>query len=240
MDKTQIALARIEKFVQEHPNVFLTFSGGKDSTVVLHLLRQVQADPKIAFFDTGFLYRQTYDFVKMIQEEWNVDITYIFTNPTPLEIIKRSGHWEHGVEKRNLDLKKLLIDNYLEKAQEHFDSKYSIYGLRADESKHRKILLNKTQGLVVRSPKGVFKDASLAPIWDWTTKEVNQYILQNRVPLNAAYRRLRELGIPADKRRTGVVLGDGLHLGDWAINYQVDPGLGKLLESHLPMLREYR
>lgn len=235
------ALKRIETWLEKHPDSFITFSGGKDSTVVLYLLKQIQAKPKIAFFDSGLLFKQTYEFVKNIQEWWGVDVTYIVTNPAPLEVFRDSGMFEPGKEKRDMNVRKVLIENYLEEARRHFETPYSIYGLRADESKARRILLHKTKGIVYsHNRKKEVTSGSLAPIWDWSTQEVNRFILDNRIPLNTAYRRLRELGVAADKRRTGVVLGDGIHLGDWAINYQVDPSLGKTIESYFPMLQSFR
>lgn len=236
----ELALRRIQQWMEDHPESFLTFSGGKDSTVLLHLLKRVVDKPRIAFFDSGFLFHQTYEFVENIQKWWGVEVVYITTTPSPLEIFKDSGWWEPGKPKRELDMKRVLIDNFLEEAQRHFDSKYSVYGLRAEESEGRNILLRKTKGIVTRHANGEFRDSSLAPIWDWKTADVNSYIIANKIPLNTAYRRLRELGVPANKRRTGVVLGDGIHLGDWAVNYQVDPSLGKLLESHFPMLQGFR
>lgn len=235
-----VALKRIEQWYEEHPEAFLTFSGGKDSTVLLHLILQVNKDPKIAFFDTGFLYRQTYDFVKNIQKWWDVEVAYITTSPSPLEALKASGHWDLTAPNRSLDMKQVLVENYLEKAKEHFDSKYSLYGLRADESKARNVLMRTTRGTVVRHTKGEFRDASRAPIWDWRGDDVNRYIINHKVPLNTAYRRLRDLRVPSKARRTGVPLGAGIHLGDWATNYQVDPGLGKMLETHFPLLKDFR
>lgn len=236
-----LALQRIESWLERHPDSFITFSGGKDSTVVLYLLKQIQAKPKIAFFDSGLLFRQTYDFVKNIQKWWDVEVTYIVTNPSPLEVFRDSGMFEPGKEKRKMNVRKVLIENYLDEARRHFETPYSIYGLRADESNARRILMRKTQGIVYsHNRKKEVTSGSLAPIWDWSTPEVNRFILDKRIPLNLAYKRLRELGVPADKRRTGVVLGDGIHLGDWAINYQVDPSLGKTIESYFPMLQSFR
>ena len=240
-DKSVEALQRIERWLEEHPDSFVTFSGGKDSTVVLHLLKQVQPNPRIAFFDSGLLFKQTYSFVKLIQKRWNVEVSYITTSPSPLDVFEDSGLWEPGKEKRSVNVRRVLIDNYLDKAREHFDTCYSIYGLHADESEARRFLLNRTKGYVyTHDRKGNRKSGSLAPIWDWTTKDVNSYIVQNKLPLNTAYRKLRELGVPADRRRTGVVLGDGIHLGDWAMNYQVDPSLGNVIESRFPMLQGFR
>lgn len=234
------ALERITAWMEEHPDSFLTFSGGKDSTVLLHLLKRVDPSPKVCFFDSGLLYRQTYEFVENIQKWWGVDVTTIRTNPPPLELLKESGAWTPGAPKLRLDVKRLLIDNYLDAARAHYETIYSLYGLRGEESAGRRMLMARTKGVVTNHRKGELVGVSLAPMWDWTTLDVNSYVLKHKVPLNTAYRRLRELGVPSAKRRTGVVLGDGIHLGDWAMNYQVDPALGKVIESHLPMLAKFR
>ena len=231
---------RIEAWLDKHPEAFLTFSGGKDSTVVLHMLKQVQDNPKIAFFDTGLLYHQTYSFMKQIQRRWNVQIASITTDPPPLDVIEASGIWEHGVDKFNFDMKKLLIDNYVEAAHEHFDTPYSIYGLRAEESAGRKYALTPGKGVVSKGYKDGKHTESMSTIWDWSSQDINAYIIEHKVPLNSAYKKLRELGVPSNKRRTGVALSDGIHIGDWALNYEVDPSLGKLLESRLPLLRDFR
>ncbi len=44
--------------------VYVSFSGGKDSTVLLHLARQVYADIESVFIDTGMEYPEIRQFVK--------------------------------------------------------------------------------------------------------------------------------------------------------------------------------
>lgn len=239
--RKQEALERIQWWLTQHPDAFLTFSGGKDSTVLLHLLAQVQENPRIAFFDTGLVYSQTYPYIKALEKLWGVTVTSIQTSPSPLDVMEASGAWEnraaHARKAKEIDFKKLLIDNYLDKAKEHFGSNVTLYGLRGDESKARRALLHPRHGVVHRKDKG---DSSYAPLWDWSTSEVNQYIREERVPLNPVYRRLKEMGVPEQRRRTGVMVVGDLLLGDWAANYQVDPSLGRVLETRLPLLRDFR
>jgi len=47
-----------------HGNVYVSFSGGKDSTVLLDLVRQDYPDVPAVFCDTGLEYPEIRDFVK--------------------------------------------------------------------------------------------------------------------------------------------------------------------------------
>lgn len=240
-DKTAATQERIAEWLRVHPDSFVTFSGGKDSTVLLDLVRRIQPEPRVAFFDTGLNYTQTLDFIRNIQRWWNIEVAYIRTTPTPIQQIAASKTLSYEPSAYDLDFHSMLIEDYLTGAQERFGTIYSLYGLRASESKGRSALLRTTKGYVTKHDRsGALTASSLAPLWDWSEKDINSYIVENRVPMNTAYRRMRELGIPPKKRRTGVVVGDGILLGDWAVNYQIDPSLGNLLESHFPLLRDYR
>ena len=65
---TKIALTktRIREWVKEfgEDGVYVSFSGGKDSTVLLTLARQEYPDMKAVFVDTGLEYPEIREFVK--------------------------------------------------------------------------------------------------------------------------------------------------------------------------------
>lgn len=72
--KIQIALARITEWVIYHEgNVCVSFSGGKDSTVLLDLVRRVYPDCPAVFCDTGLEYPEIRDFVDTVD---NVEIIH--------------------------------------------------------------------------------------------------------------------------------------------------------------------
>ena len=64
--KVSLTKARIRQWVNEYGEngVYVSFSGGKDSTVLLHLVREMYPDIPAVFFDTGLEYPEIRDFVK--------------------------------------------------------------------------------------------------------------------------------------------------------------------------------
>lgn len=65
--KIAVSLTRIVEFYERYPcKIYVSFSGGKDSTVLLHLVRKLYPDTPAVFVDTGLEYPELRDFVKSI------------------------------------------------------------------------------------------------------------------------------------------------------------------------------
>lgn len=63
--KIQISQARIIEWYQRNKgNVVVSFSGGKDSTVLLHLVRSIYPDVPAVFSNTGLEYPEIFRFVQ--------------------------------------------------------------------------------------------------------------------------------------------------------------------------------
>ena len=64
-DKITMSKLRITEFYEHYNgNVVVSFSGGKDSTVLLHLVRSLFPDVKGVYCDTGLEYPELKEFVK--------------------------------------------------------------------------------------------------------------------------------------------------------------------------------
>lgn len=65
--KIQVTQTRIiEWYQRNNGKVYVSFSGGKDSTVLLDLVRRIYPDVPAVFFDTGLEYPELREFVKTI------------------------------------------------------------------------------------------------------------------------------------------------------------------------------
>lgn len=70
--KIRMTQLRIRGWIQEYgeDGVYVSFSGGKDSTVLLDMVRKLYPDVKAVFVDTGLEYPEIREFVKSFD---NVD-----------------------------------------------------------------------------------------------------------------------------------------------------------------------
>lgn len=70
--KIRMTEQRIKGWIEEYgiDGVYVSFSGGKDSTVLLYLARQIDRNIKAMFVDTGLEYPEIREFVKSFH---NVD-----------------------------------------------------------------------------------------------------------------------------------------------------------------------
>ena len=99
-------------------DVYISFSGGKDSTVLLHLAREVYPDIKAVFVDTGLEYPEVREFVKTID---NVDW------------IKPKMHFKDIIEKYGFPV--------ISKEQSQFIHQYRT--AKSEKTKHTRIHGNK-------------------------------------------------------------------------------------------------
>jgi 3'-phosphoadenosine 5'-phosphosulfate sulfotransferase (PAPS reductase)/FAD synthetase len=67
--------------------VYVSFSGGKDSTVLLHLVRELYPDVEAVFVDTGLEYPEIRDFVKTID-----NVTWIKPKMPFNKVIEKYGY----------------------------------------------------------------------------------------------------------------------------------------------------
>lgn len=87
-EKFRIACERItEWYYYYNGQVYISFSGGKDSTVLLHIVRQLFPDVEAVFVNTGLEYPEIQKFVKMFD-----NVTILRPEISFVEVIKKYGY----------------------------------------------------------------------------------------------------------------------------------------------------
>lgn len=182
---SQGAIPFIQEVVARNPNrhPFVSFSGGKDSTVVSHLVQQALSSPSIIhiFGDTTLEFPYTYEYVKRFQEKHTRTPFLLERNNESdfMSLCKKVGPpsrvktWCCSIFKTG-PMGTTLANMGMELL--------TFYGVRRHESASRSKYLRLTP-----SPKLEMQHVA-APIIDWYDVDVWLYILKNKLDFNKAYR----------------------------------------------------
>lgn len=86
-EKVRASMRRIQEWLETFPDAKVSFSGGKDSTVLLHIARKVKPDIQAVFADTGLEYPEIRSFVARTP---NVQI--VKPKLSFLEVVQKYGY----------------------------------------------------------------------------------------------------------------------------------------------------
>ena len=183
---------------QFKPQLALTSSFGAQSAVSLHMVTQQWAEVPVVLVDTGYLFKETYEFIDQLVERLSLNLHVYRSERSPAWQEARHGKlWENGVE----GIEQYNRMNKVEPMNRAFDElgvDAWITGLRRAQSSSRKDLP------VLAMANGRLK---VHPLIDWSDKDVFDYLVKHDLP----YHPLWEEGY--------------VSIGDWHTSHKLTDGM---------------
>lgn len=222
-----------------HEGVYLSYSGGKDSTAVAILAKELQLPIPLVYFASDLDYPENASYVQDFASKYDFDL-HVIEAPSLEQLLDDGAFFNHFKDSKN------IAPSSYRKAKIHLPALQAasevgrsvLWGVRADESAGRAALLNPTRGLTYNKS---LETMMCAPLWNWTSMNVSSLFLRYDVPLNPIYTKLANLGVLPDKQRVGSVLdGDGLDFGRITQLKRGWPELYEQLRRRFPRIEEYR
>lgn len=175
---------------------YVAWSGGKDSTVLAHMASTVRPGVPLVTYVAGTEYPEVLPYCERLATDrgWVWDAIQTHDVPDMLDRGVRpasQGEWWDA-----------MVQGPADEAHRRY-GRGLVWGLRADESGTRAVMLRSTGGVRERSD-GV---RSCAPLWRWSTLDVYAYLAAHGVPLCPVYERMEAVGMPVDARRVGRIVG---------------------------------
>lgn len=165
------AATRVRWTLENLPGPYaLSSSFGAQAAVSLHLVAQADPDIPVLLIDTGYLFPETYQFVKQLEQQLGLNIQ-TFSSPQNVEDFEAQYGklWEQGREglDQYLELRKV---EPMRRALQTLGTRTWFAGLRRSQAASRAAL----NPLEVRD--GRFK---VHPIFDWSDRDVYLYLKAN-------------------------------------------------------------
>jgi len=218
IDVLEAAKKRINFIFDNYDNISLSFSGGKDSTALFHLINTeaIKRDRKfmLYFQDQEAEYQGTIDFVEWAMSQPNViplwyQVPIFMTNAASQQQLflwawGEGEEWvreKHPIAIHKLDKKypkrfhkfNLWVGQNLKQLQ---GKSISIIGLRAEESPDRRFVMfgENSELFWIRRKNIADKPHRAYPIIDWSYTDVWKYLIENNLKYNRVYDKMYMLG----------------------------------------------
>ncbi len=199
------------------PKVGLSSSFGGQSAALLHMA--VQIDPKIPilFIDTGFLFKQTLEFVETLKRRFNLNIKTFRATPDEIDVTRKNLNSRKDDSGICCDDSKVAC---MQRSLEGLDC--WIAGLRRQQGSTRKNI-----DIVEEYRSGLVK---VHPLANWTGKQIYSYMKENDLPFHPLWEK-GYTSIGCEPCTTLPPLDGGERSGRWAGLEKKECGIHTFLEK---------
>ena len=204
--EAQPADALLEQVFREYTGRYcITCSFQAEDMVVLHMLRQRLPKIPVLFLDTGYHFRETYEYRDRMSEAWKLNVRNLAPSLSVAEQESAFGILHRSDPGRCCQLRKV---EPLMAALEKFDVWFT--GLRREQSPTR---ANLQAADLFRLPGGK-ELRKISPLALWTNREVWDYLKEREIPMLPLYDR-GYTSIGCEPCTTPPVSEEDLRSGRW-------------------------
>lgn len=235
--KLDKARSLIDRQLTKGHGGYVSWSGGKDSTVCALIAHDVHPGVPLVWVDGGHDYPGHPQWMRDLATVRGWDLDIIPTDPPILDLLAQSGVWDHNAPDRRELAAQFhetlnLAPARIARARH---GNVQIIGLRAQESQRRRESL-RTWGIVRPWAGGT----GVAPIGWWSDDDVWAAHAHYDCPRSPIYDQLEALGCePWRQRVGGMIDGDALASGRLMWLRRGWPEAWAELEARFPRIKEF-
>jgi 3'-phosphoadenosine 5'-phosphosulfate sulfotransferase (PAPS reductase)/FAD synthetase len=225
----------VKDFLDLGLNQYCSISGGKDSTVMMHLVWSISPKNKFVSEKDDMDFPEELPYMEELRVKYNLDLD-IITPPVKLWDIVMNHDITEDIHSSGTAWSDTYFYDLLRAYQEINKIKGVFLGLRAGESKGR--LMNfKGKGHIYYNQ--TWKQVVCQPLALWTAKDVFAYLFTNDVPILPVYFKTKFVNSPEDIRKSWILPSHQASQGQavWLQCYY--PDIFNKLSITNPKLRNY-
>jgi len=185
----------ILKALKSSKNPCVSCSWGKDSVVMLHLVRKFCKNTFVLFANTQCEYPETYKYRDYMLKHEFADCNYIETKPikTFWQCVEEYGFPENRGKGKFHTPKccVFLKEKPLILKEKELGIDVSFMGIQASESRNRKFLFMRMGELYFNKTKKIFH---CLPLAIWTDSDVFEYAKRNKLKMSGIYKKMSRNG----------------------------------------------
>lgn len=226
--RVEWARQRVERWLERVERPYVSFSTGKDSTCVLHLVRQQAPDVPAVYWDAGCAFPESRDLLN------STDNVIKYPTDEPLLVTLARFGFSATAELDRATMQS-TVWGPIERLMRQYAFDGMAYGLRMEESRGRRMLGRYQGPLFHHQRDGVW---ACQPIFDWVYDDVWAYIVTNDVPYCGTYDRMWDM--PEAEQRISYWAGEtNRGSGRWAWLKRNYPELFDRFADEFPEVRCY-
>lgn len=181
MDTKEI-IQQLRDYSEHFDNIFINFSGGKDSLIILHLATKALKEVQVVYVDTTMAFPECNEYVRKLCDEWGVELLVLKRRDTDFwGLVERWGfpHTRFRWCMQEMKSLPLMFFNLVRNEQN-----LHVTGTTIGKSSVRREVYSIREMYYFNQKIGSYV---FHPILDWDERTAERYRERYKLPMNPCY-----------------------------------------------------